>query len=340
MSVPARIRSGLTGLNLSLFALVVAAGFLELLLGPVDLTVAEVLEGLTAPAENDLALIVREIRLPRVLLGLLVGAVLGLSGAAFQGLFKNPLAEPGVVGVSSCAALGAVIAIYFGLAGSVGLAGLVVPAFGMVGALVATVILFAVASRDASILTLVLVGIAINAFAGALISLALNLSPNPFAMSDILLWLLGSLANRSMADVALLAPFAIFGGFLILLSARGLEALTLGDQVAKTLGIDLKRLKLFTIFGTSLAVGASVSITGAIGFVGLIVPHMIRPFVGYSPGRLLVPSALGGAALVLFSDLVVRLMPGGQQLRLGVVTALLGAPFFLYLLMATRRMMR
>jgi iron complex transport system permease protein len=312
-------------------------GAFSLGLGSAALGAGDIWNGLFSPGDDPAAIIVRELRLPRLLLGLLVGAVLGLSGAALQGLLKNPLAEPGVIGVSASAALGAVIALYFGLA-AVG--SFVIPAFAMMGAFVATLVLYWVALRDASVLTLILVGIAVNSLAGSLTSLALNLSPNPFALNDILLWLLGSLSNRSMDDVYLMMPFALSGGALLLSTSRAQAALTLGDDVASSLGFDVKSVRIRVILGTSLAVGAAVASVGAIGFVGLIVPHFLRPFVGQDPGRLMVPSALGGALLLVMADMAVRLMPGGQELRLGVVTALIGAPFFLYLVIVTRRAMR
>jgi len=324
-------------LNLLLLLLVPAIGLMGLLLGKTDIGLMDVWRGLSSEGDNGLAIIVYELRLPRVLLAIITGAALGLSGAALQGLLKNPLAEPGVIGVSSSAALGAVVAIYFGVANA---SNLVVPLFAMAGALMATLVLYLVAMRDASVLTLILVGVAVNALAGALTSLALNLSPNPFAMADIMLWLLGSLQNRSMNEVYMSLPFVILGGGLLFYHGRSLVALSLGDDVAQTMGVSVQSLRAGIILGASLAVGASVAAVGAVGFVGLVVPHILRPLVGYDPKRLLLPSATGGAVLVLAADLAARLMSGGQELRLGVVTALIGAPFFLYLVIATRKNMR
>jgi iron complex transport system permease protein len=330
-------------LNFGLLVALVLLGIFSLKLGTYNFSFGEIFAALFYA--NDVLgsnqvpfnIIINEIRLPRMLLGVVVGVVLGVSGAALQGLLKNPLAEPGVLGVSSSAALGAVVALYFGI--NLG-NGFSVPILAMLGALLATGVLFAVARSDASILTLILVGVAINALAGAMTSLALNLSPNPFALSDIMLWLMGSLSNRSMADVWLLLPFAVLGLGLILSAKNALSAMTLGDDVAQTMGFNLASVQMRIIFGTAMAVGASVAAVGAVGFVGLVVPHILRPFVGHDPSRLLLPSALAGAILVLAADMTVRLLPGGQELRLGVVTAFVGAPFFLYLVIATRRQMR
>ena len=281
--------------------------------------------------------ILLEIRLPRALLGLLVGSALGLSGAALQGLLRNPLAEPGLIGISASAGLGAVAVFYFGLAGSLALT---LPLGGLAGAGLAILLLYALAGRDASVLTLILAGVALNSLAGALTALALNLAPSPYAALEIVYWLLGSLADRGMREVWLAAPFILTGMALLLASGSHLAALSLGEDTARSLGVRLGRLRLLVIGGTALAVGAAVSVSGAIGFVGLVVPHLLRPLVGYDPARLLPLSALGGAALVLAADIAVRLPAGAMELKLGVVTALVGAPFFLHLLYATRRQMR
>ncbi len=317
-----------------LLAMTVLLGFLSLLPGPADLSAGEVLKGLILPDESAASLIVREIRLPRALLGIIVGATLGLAGAALQGLLQNPLAEPGIVGVSASAGLGAVIALYFGISGGFALA---VPLFAMAAALAATFVLFVAASRGASVLTLILLGVAINSMAMAFTSLALNLSPNPFALNDIVLWLLGSITNRGYSDIMLVLPFAVIGWVLMIAGGRGLQALTLGDETATSLGVNLGRLRGQVIIGASVSVGACVAICGAIGFVGLVVPHMVRPFVGHDPKRILVPSALLGAMLLTAADITVRLLPGGQELKLGVVTSLIGSPFFVYLIFRMRK---
>ncbi|MBI1263005.1 MAG: iron chelate uptake ABC transporter family permease subunit [Rhizobiales bacterium] len=281
------------------------------------------------------ALVLREVRLPRALLGLLVGATLGLSGACLQGLLRNPLAEPGIIGASSGAALGAVIVFYSGMSASIAF---LLPIGGIVGALVALGALYALAGRNPSIVTLILAGVAISAFAGALTSLALNLSPSPYAALEIVFWMLGSLSDRSMDQVWFVLPFMALGWLLMASTARALDALSLGEETAATLGFDGASLKLRAITGIGLSVGAAVSVTGVIGFVGLVVPHLMRPFVGHEPGRLLLPSALAGAALVLAADLIVRLpATNGPEPKLGVITSLIGAPFFLWLILRTRR---
>ena len=283
------------------------------------------------------SLIVVEIRIPRTILAITVGASLGLSGAALQGLLRNPLAEPGLIGAAPAASFGATLAFYFGLAA---VSALAVPLLAMAGAAAAVVLLYALAGRDASMLSLVLAGVAVSSFAGALTALALNLAPSPYAALEIAYWLLGSLADRALADVYVALPLMALGWALLLTTGRALDALTLGEDAARSLGVDLGRLRLTLVVGIALAVGAAVSVSGAIGFVGLVVPHLLRPLVGHEPGRLLLPSAFGGAVLVLAADLIVRLVSTGIELKLGVVTALVGAPFFLSLVLSTRRAMR
>lgn len=288
-----------------------------------------------AAVERELAwLIVWEIRVPRALLGVTVGAVLGLSGAVLQGLMRNPLAEPGIIGVSNGAALGAVIVFYFGIAaGGV----LMVAVGGIAGALLALALVFLITGRRANIPTVILAGVAISAFAGALTSLALNFAPNPYAALEIVFWMLGSLTDRSLAQLSFALPFMALGVVLAVTTARALDALALGEDTAKSLGFRPDRVKIRAISGVGIAVGAAVSVTGVIGFVGLVVPHLVRPFVGHVPSRVLLPSALAGACLVLAADLVVRLPAGGAEPKIGVVTALLGAPFFLHLILKLRR---
>lgn len=324
--------------NLVLVTLLVLACLLALAVGSTSLGLGDVLTGLVGNPESDkAALIVREIRLPRLVAGLMVGASLGLAGAALQGLLKNPLADPGVIGVSASASLGAVIALYYGLSA---VSAYAVPGFALAGALLSTSLLYVFARRDPSALTLILVGIALSHLAGALTSLAMNLSPNPFSLGNIVMWLLGSLANRSEADILLALPFMLPGWVLLMMAGPSLAHLTLDDDVAESAGVNLRRVRFLVIVGSALAVGASVAIAGTIGFVGLMVPHMIRPFVGHDPARLLLPSALGGALLVTLADALLRVIPTEQELKLGVLTALLGVPFFLALILKTRRQMR
>jgi iron complex transport system permease protein len=320
--------------NLSLAALAVLLFLASLYVGRGGELLAHKF-ALIAETDPDIArLVLMEVRLPRALLGFLVGAALGLSGAALQGLLRNPLAEPGLIGASGGAALGAVLVFYSGLAAGTAM---LVPAGGVIGALAALGLLYLLAGRNPAIVTIILAGVAISAFSGALTSLALNLSPSPYAALEIVFWMLGSLTDRSMAQVWFVLPFMGLGWLLTASTWRALDALSLGEDTAATLGFSLRSVTLRAILGTGLAVGAAVSVTGVIGFVGLVVPHLMRPLVGQRPASLLLPSALGGAALVLAADLAVRLPVDGPELKLGVVTALLGAPFFLWLILRTRR---
>ena len=321
----------------ALISLLLLVSLLSLKEGPAVLSFGDVFAGLIGTDDNLLQTIVRSLRLPQLLLGLLVGATLGISGAALQTLFKNPLAEPGVIGVSSSAALGAVVVLYFGYAG-VGDIGLPLAAIGM--AMVAMSLLIIVVLWDVSILTLILAGVALNSFAASLTALALNLSPNPFAFNDIMFWLMGSLSNRSMDDLLLILPFVLVGWVVLFATARPLRATVLSDEAAHSMGVNLKAIKIFVIMGVALSVGASIAVTGVIGFVGLVAPHMARPLFGYDPAKLFIPSALTGALLLVGADVLIRVLPSGGNLRIGVMTALLGAPFFLYYLIATRREMR
>ena len=331
---PALSRSALP-LNLALGGGVALLAVASLLVGPSGVGLGDLLDLLTSGAGAEATLILVEIRLPRTLLGLLVGATLGLAGAAMQGYLRNPLAEPGLIGISSSAALGAVIMFYFGVASAFALA---LPLGGMAGAAVAAVMLRLLAGRTTNSLTLILAGIAITSFAGALTSLALNLAPSPFAALEIVFWLLGSLEDRSFDHLWLAGPFIVIGWVMLAASSRGLDALTLGEEAAASLGVNLVRTQQLVVYGTALSVGAATAVTGVIGFVGLVVPHLLRPLVGHRPGALLGASALGGAALTLSADLVVRLTGTGATLKLGVLTAIVGAPFFLWLVLRTRRL--
>jgi iron complex transport system permease protein len=319
---------------LTLLGLVLVLSMTSLSIGRAPLQMWDAMISLWRGEEDVFVLILTELRVPRVLLGILVGASLGMAGAAMQGLLRNPLAEPGIVGVSGCAALGAVLVFYTGLSSAYPLA---LPLGGIAGAVVAVLLLYLLAGRRSGILTLILAGIAINAFAGALTSLVLNLSSSPFAFLEIIFWQMGSLADRSLQYVWLCMPLMAAGWLMLLRSAPALDALTLGEETASSLGIHLPRYQILVIGGTALAVGSGVAVSGVIGFVGLVVPHLLRPLVAHQPGRLLPVSALGGAALVLAADIALRLIPTETELKLGVVTALVGAPFFLYLVHKLRR---
>lgn len=318
----------------SLSAVTLVLFIASLLVGPASIGIGESLAALVSGRGEATVLVMQEIRLPRALLGLTIGASLGLSGAALQGYLRNPLADPGLIGVSSSAALGAVLAIYTGMSALFPLA---LPLFALCGAIIAVLAVMALAGARGASLTLILAGIAVTSFAGALTSLALNLAPNPFAALEIVFWLLGSLTDRSMTHFWLSIPFMLIGWVLLAGLGRGLDALTLGEEAAASLGVRLDRLRLAAVLGTAASVGAATAVAGAIGFVGLVVPHLLRPLVGARPSRLLLASALGGAAMLLAADLAVRLLTPGQELKLGVVTALVGAPFFFWLILRTRR---
>lgn len=278
--------------------------------------------------------IIFDLRLPRTLLGIVVGAALGMSGAAMQGYTRNPLADPGALGVSSMAALGAVLTLYLGVAGQAPWA---IAAAGMAGALAAVLLLLALSGQASSIVTFLLAGVVLQTIAGAGVALALSLAPNPWAVNEIVDWLMGSLVDRSVNDLAIAAPCVAAGCGLLLLTGRALDALTLGEMGARSLGVRMAATRWTLAIGVALATGASVAVTGVIGFVGLIVPHLLRPLIGARPGALLVPSALGGAALVLAADIACRLAPAAGELKLGVAMAVLGGPFFLALLLTLRR---
>jgi iron complex transport system permease protein len=287
---------------------------------------------LLSPPDSLAGLIIYDIRLPRTVLALIVGAVLGLSGAVLQGFTRNPLAEPALLGVSSGAALGAIIAIYFGLAALSPVTG---PLMGMVGALGACALTFAL-GRNGTV-ALVLAGAAVSSLTAAGIALALNFAPNPYAAYEIMSWLLGSLADKSWTQVLLVLPFVIVGGALLAMTGRALDALSLGEAQAQSLGVNLVRLSALVVAGTALSVGAITSVTGAIGFIGLVAPHLVRPFVGYAPRRVLLPATLAGALLLLCADIAARLVHTNPELRLGVFTSLLGTPFFFWLVVRIRK---
>jgi iron complex transport system permease protein len=284
-------------------------------------------------AGDPRGVIMMELRLPRALLALTIGAGLGLSGAALQGYTRNPLADPAILGISALAALGAVGAIFLGLGASIG----VVATCAMAGAALAVLLLGALAGRSASAVAFVLAGTVLSSLAGALIALLITLSPNPFATSEIMSWLMGALTDRSWLELEIALPLVLTGAALLMTQARSLDVLTLGEPVARSLGLDPRRLQAVLALALALIVGGSVAVTGIVGFVGLIVPHLLRPLFGAEPSRLLLPSALGGALLVLVADSLVRLVPGAGELRLGVAMALIGAPFFFALLVRYRR---
>jgi iron complex transport system permease protein len=306
----------------------------SLLAGTVWLRPDEVLHASLHPSSDLPGLIIWQIRLPRVLLAIMVGSILGLSGAVLQGLLRNPLAEPALLGVSAGASLGAVIAIYYGFAASFALAS---PLFALVGGFITAGLAFALA-RGGGTLALILGGSAVTALAGAGISLALNLAPNPYAAYEIMDWLMGSLAERSWDHVQLAAPFVVVGAVLLFATGRGLDVLALGETQAESLGIAVGRIRLMALVGTALGVGAATAVAGVIGFVGLVAPHLVRPLVKHRPGRTLVPATLMGALLVVLADIATRVVRiEGPPINLGVFISLVGAPFFLWLVVHVRR---
>ncbi len=317
---------------LLLLPLLLVAAALSIIVGPGG--------GLSLPAlyqtdPETARLILLEIRLPSLITGLLVGFVLGTGGAALQGFLRNPLAEPGTLGTAGGAALGAVATFHYGF---VGLGVLALPLGGIAGALLALLLVVSLAGRNASTATLILAGIAMSLFTSAATTLLLNLAPNPFAVYEVLFWTMGSISDRSWEHVAILAPCALVGLGLVLTQARSFDALTLGEETATSLGVNMRRLRLSVVLGTGLSVGAAVAVAGVIGFVGLIVPHIVRPWVGHAPGRSLIPSGIAGALLVTLADIAARLVEtSGEPLRLGVLTGLMGAPFFLWLILRTRK---
>lgn len=322
------------GLNAALVVALAAVFLASLLAGEVWLSPQVLYHGLFAQGHPDLAgLIVIDLRLPRAVLACLVGASLGLSGAVLQALTRNPLAEPGLLGVSSGAALGSVIAIYFGMTSVSLLTG---PVLGLIGALAASALTFALGGQGGAI-ALVLAGAAVAALEAACIALALDLAPNPYAAYEIMTWLMGSFSDRSWQHVQLVLPFILVGTGLLAVLGRRLDALSLGEQQAASLGIDLRRLHAQAILGTALAVGAATSVTGVIGFIGLVAPHLVRPLVKHQPSRILLPAALLGALLLLSADIGTRLLRVGPQLNVGVLTSLLGTPFFFWLVVKLRR---
>ncbi len=303
------------------------------LVGSTSLGVERVLTALAGGASAGDRVVVWEIRLPRAVAAFAVGAALGASGAALQGLLRNPLAEPGVLGVSATAALGATFVIYYGLASAGALA---LPMAAIAGALAATVLLTAAAPRVGSVVTLILVGVGLSSFAGALTALLMNLAPHPFSLSDMLNWMLGTVANRSFADLVPTAPFLVAGLAILAAGRRGLSALTLGEEAAAGVGLDLPRTRRIVVLGAGLATGAAVAIAGAIGFVGIVAPHLVRPLVNHDPARTLAPSALLAGLILVLADIGVRVAPTDTELKLGVVAALLGAPVFIWIVAARR----
>jgi len=314
--------------------LVVLLALISLGVGPVRMSPLEVLDTLFGGGNDVYRVIVQEIRLPRTILAVAIGAILGLSGAALQGLLRNPLASPSLFGAPQAAAFGAVLVIALGLADVRSYA---LPGAAVVTAFLSVFVLLVVAGRNAGLLILILAGLAISSLAGAATALAMNLSSNPFVALEIAFWLLGSLEDRSFRHVMLALPFITIGAIILMSQRNALRALSLGEETAQSLGVHVGALRLIVILGVAFGVGGAVAVTGTIGFIGLIAPHLMRPLIGYDPARLLVPSALTGAALLLAADIAVRIIPSTSDIKVGVLTSLIGVPFFLYLIVRERR---
>ncbi len=316
--------------------LIVASALLILaaiMLGSTPLGTRQILQALMGQGPAGDAIVLWDIRLPRAIAAYAVGAALGLSGAALQGLLRNPLAEPGVLGVSASASLFATFTLYFGFSA---ISSLVLPLAAIAGALVATSFLAVVASRVNSVVALILIGVGISSFSGALMTLLMNFAPNPFSLSDMINWMMGTVANRSFEDILFAAPFLILGSMLILSSGRDLSAFTLGEEAASGIGVNLTAVRMKIVFGTGFCTGAAVAIAGAVGFVGIVAPHLVRPHVDHEPSATLLPSALLGGVILVAADIFIRVAPTAAELKLGVVAALLGAPIFIWI--AAQRM--
>ncbi len=322
------------GVMAGLVVLVLLLALLSLGTGPVRLSPLTVIDALFGGGSDVQQVIVQEIRLPRTILGFAIGAILGLSGAALQGLLRNPLASPSLFGAPQSAAFGAVLVIAFGLADVRSYA---LPVAAILAAFASVFVLLAIAGRNAGLLILILAGLAISSLAGAATALVMNLSSNPFVVLEIAFWLLGSLDDRSFRHVMLALPFIVAGAILLWSQRNAFRALSLGEEAAQSLGVNVARLRLAVILGTALGVGGAVAVTGTIGFIGLVAPHLMRPLIGHDPARLLLPSALTGAALLLAADIAVRIIPSSSDIKVGVLTSIIGVPFFLYLIMRERR---
>jgi iron complex transport system permease protein len=327
----ARRRIGVTAALTALVGLLV---LISLGIGPVRLLPLAVIEALFGGGSDVAQVIVREIRLPRTILALAIGAILGLSGASLQGLLRNPLASPSLFGAPQSAAFGAVLVIALGLADVRSYA---LPVAAIAASFASVFVLLTIAGRNAGLLILILAGLAISSLAGAATALVMNLSSNPFVVLEIAFWLLGSLEDRSFQHVMLALPFIVAGAIILFSQRNAFRALTLGEETAQSLGVDVARLRLIVITGVALGVGGAVAVSGSIGFIGLVAPHLMRPLIGHDPARLLVPSGLAGSALLLAADIAVRIIPSSSDIKVGVLTSIIGVPFFLYLIARERR---
>jgi iron complex transport system permease protein len=326
-----RRRNGVTA---ALVVLVTVLFLASLGIGPVRLSPLTVVDAMFGGGTDVAQVIVREIRLPRAVLALAIGAILGLSGAALQGLLRNPLAAPDLFGAPQSAAFGAVLIIALGLADVRSYA---LPLAAIAATFVSVFMLLVISGRNAGLLILILAGLALSSLAGSATALVMNLSSNPYLVLEIAFWLLGSLEDRSFHHVMLALPFIVAGAIILFSQRNAFRVLSLGEEAAQSLGVDIARLRLWVISGVALGVGGAVAVSGTIGFIGLVAPHLMRPLVGQDPARLLLPSALAGSALLLAADIAVRIIPSTSDIKVGVLTSIIGVPFFLYLIMRERR---
>ena len=309
----------------ALILFTLGAILISLFFGAANISSAQALSALMGSGEPTHQLILRELRLPRALLGAVIGAGLGASGAALQGYTRNPLAAPGILGFSACAAFGAVTALYFGLS-------LFVPLTALIGTILGAILILTLAGPRKGASTLILAGVGVGALATALTGLIMNFAPNPWALSEIIYWLMGSLKNAEMSGLIMCTPLTAIGLLCLILIGPDLRTLSLGEDTARSLGVSLGKTRALLIAGVALCVGSGVAIAGAIGFIGLFAPHIIRLIFGADPFKLIPLSALGGAGFLVFADIVTRTLTGpGTQLYLGILTSLIGVPFFLYL---------
>ena len=323
--------------------LVLLTSLISLSLGPVDIPAEHVAAIVLSFVGLDVAevgrteqLVIEQIRLPRILVGAFVGMALAVAGATMQGLFRNPMADPGIIGVSAGGALGAVIAIATGLTGLFFLA---LPSFAFVGAVAATFLVYGIAAVGGhfSMATLLLAGVAVNAFLGAVISAIIILLPDNEALREILFWLAGGLDSRAWEHVHISAPLIVGATVVILLRARDLNLLMLGDDEAQALGVRVGVTRVVLLAAASLATGAAVAVSGTIAFVGLVTPHILRLVLG-PDHRVLIPlSAIAGAVFVVVADTFARTIIQPAEFRVGVLTAFVGAPFFVLLLIRNKR---
>ncbi len=306
----------------------------SLIIGPVSIPVSVVFNALFF-GDDDAAAIVREVRLPRAALSTFVGAALGLCGAAAQSLTRNPLADPAIFGAPQAAALGAVCLLYFGYAEANSPA-LLAASIG--GAALSFTLVFLLVRNRFSVISVLLAGLALGSLFSAGVSIALSLSPNPFAMAEIVFWLMGSFADRSLLHVLISAPALLIGCVILLSCGGAFRALSLGEDTASSMGFNPGLATAYTAIGLALAIGAATAVSGSIAFVGLMAPHLVRTYCNGDPKALLIPSMLSGALLMTSADVLVRLIPSTNEIPVGVITAILGAPFFLYLVTSRRAM--